>query len=221
MRTITVGDSAAATDLTIAVPVINGGLTKAGPGTLALTGANTYAGDTSVEAGTLRLASASLADAADVILNPAGKLDLAFAGNDTIDALRLDNLSLPAGTWGGVGSGAQHTTALITGTGLLDVTTFTASADFNGDGFVDAADLAQWQLGFGTDISALNFSEAHALGDADLDGDVDGADFLSVQQQFGAAPPLAPVTAAVPEPAAAMLMCLAASAFRRRTQVSA
>src|SRR5690606_11299900 len=48
--------------------------------------------------------------------------------------------------------------------------------DFNGDGMVDAADLAEWKSNFGTGPGA----------DADGDGDSDGADFLAWQQNFGA-----------------------------------
>jgi hypothetical protein len=61
------------------------------------------------------------------------------------------------------------------------------TADFDEDGDVDSADLAQWQGDFGE----------NAASDADNDGDSDGADFLAWQQQFGSPPPPA---AAVPEP---------------------
>jgi len=43
-RTFTIADGAAATDMSISAVITNGALTKAGPGTLALSGANTYAG---------------------------------------------------------------------------------------------------------------------------------------------------------------------------------
>lgn len=57
-RTFTVGNGAAATDLAVLLPVVNaantnGGLTKAGAGTLALGAACAYSGATSVEGGTL------------------------------------------------------------------------------------------------------------------------------------------------------------------------
>jgi hypothetical protein len=64
-------------------------------------------------------------------------------------------------------------------------------ADFNADGAVDGADLAQWRGDFG-----LNGDS-----DADHDGDSDGADFLAWQRQFGIGPNLVlPTTPAVPEP---------------------
>jgi enterochelin esterase family protein len=69
--------------------------------------------------------------------------------------------------------------------------------DFNGDGAVDAADLARWQSGVGKATGAVRLD-----GDADGDRDVDGADFLLWQRQAGA--PAAPVSA--PEPGAAALI---------------
>jgi hypothetical protein len=77
-------------------------------------------------------------------------------------------------------------------------------ADFDGDGTVDAADLAQWQNGF---------SLGTADGDADGDMDTDGADFLVWQQQQGLSvtPPLASAAAtSVPEPASLALSLSAA-----------
>jgi autotransporter-associated beta strand protein len=52
-RTLTVSNGPAEVDLSLEVPVANGGLTKAGPGTLQLTTAGTYAGSTLVSAGRL------------------------------------------------------------------------------------------------------------------------------------------------------------------------
>lgn len=68
------------------------------------------------------------------------------------------------------------------------------AADFNDDDRVDGEDLSLWQGGFGGD------DPAHALGNADGDGDVDGADFLVWQQQTGAGPLSATIGAAAPEP---------------------
>jgi hypothetical protein len=61
-----------------------------------------------------------------------------------------------------------------------------ASADFTGDGKVDAADLAEWTAGFGLD----------GRGDADGDGDSDGVDFLAWQRQWNGGAGVG----AVPEP---------------------
>ena len=71
----------------------------------------------------------------------------------------------------------------------------TLSSDFNGDGMVDGADLAQWRGDFGpTDDGS----------DADGDGDSDGADFLTWQRELGMTS-ATPVSAAVPEPSAWLL----------------
>jgi autotransporter-associated beta strand protein len=52
-RTVQVDDGAAAIDGKLSGSLTNGNLTKTGPGTLALTGSNSYAGATTVSAGTL------------------------------------------------------------------------------------------------------------------------------------------------------------------------
>nr|MBA3482946.1 PEP-CTERM sorting domain-containing protein [Pirellulales bacterium] len=82
------------------------------------------------------------------------------------------------------------------------------SADFDMDGDVDGADLAQWKGDFG-----LNGDS-----DADADGDSDGTDFLMWQQQLGSVPAVAAGTT-VPEPANAILLAVSAAAaigLRRR-----
>jgi hypothetical protein len=91
------------------------------------------------------------------------------------------------------------------------------AGDFDGDGDVDAIDLAQWKGDF-----ALNDDS-----DADVDGDSDGADFLAWQQNLGATSPGAALAAgAVPEPAAgalasaAMLIILAARRRKPGTQAT-
>jgi hypothetical protein len=78
------------------------------------------------------------------------------------------------------------------------------SADFNNDFRVDAQDLAMWRSAFG----ATNHADANG------DGVSTGADFLEWQRQLGLT--TAPA-AAVPEPAAALLLLIAAmSAFTLR-----
>ncbi len=68
--------------------------------------------------------------------------------------------------------------------------------DFNGDGHVNADDLAIWKTQFGLSSGAMAKD-----GDADDDFDVDGADFLRWQQQFsgGTGTALSP-DRAIPEP---------------------
>jgi autotransporter-associated beta strand protein len=66
-------------------------------------------------------------------------------------------------------------------------------ADFNVDGQVDAADLAVLQANFGL------ASGTHADGDANGDGIIDGADFLTWQSELTASA-IAVTTETVPEP---------------------
>ena len=101
----------------------DGGLTKQGGGTLILSGANTYAGNTMITEGTLVLTSASLNDAADVWLMSGTSLTLDFLGSDAINTLWLDGMALELGTWGSSASGAEHQDdSLFSGLGQLNVT---------------------------------------------------------------------------------------------------
>ena len=80
---------------------------------------------------------------------------------------------------------------------LVQLVTTYLEADFNTDGYVNQADLAQWLGDFGQNDDS----------DADGDGDSDGADFLIWQRQYGQSsiPGLTLLSAAVPEPGALVL----------------
>jgi autotransporter-associated beta strand protein len=58
-RAITVGNGSADVDLSVAIPIVNGGLTKNGAGTMKLDAANTFAGNVTVNGGTLRYGNSS------------------------------------------------------------------------------------------------------------------------------------------------------------------
>jgi hypothetical protein len=75
----------------------------------------------------------------------------------------------------------------------------TYAADFTENGAVTSADLVNWKSGFGTLSGAM-----HTQGDADADGDVDGADFMVWQRQLGSGA-ATPTAAAAPEPCSAAL----------------
>jgi autotransporter-associated beta strand protein len=124
--------------LTISTPILStstGGLTKAGAGTVVLSGTgNAYSGPTVVDAGTLEvqkdggLGSGNvtvvggatlklnlgathnyISDSATVSLLGSGKINLVAAADaDTVAALFIDGVRQPAGTWGATGSGATH-----------------------------------------------------------------------------------------------------------------
>ena len=143
-RTVTVQN--AATTLTVG-SVITGtghGLTKAGDGTLLLTGDNTYTGDTTVEGGTLSITKAYLDDASDVFVSAGGLLNLNFTGADMIHEFTTGGTILPGGIWGAPYSDAPFTSPYLTGAGWLKVLSGTRCWDggttyigSDGDGLSD------------------------------------------------------------------------------------
>ena len=99
-----------------------GSLTKTGSGTLILSGANTYAGNTTVTNGTLSMITASLPGSASVAIATGAVLNLNFTGNNTVASFQINGVAQSSGTWGGLSSSATYKTLLITGTGILNVT---------------------------------------------------------------------------------------------------
>ena len=86
-RTITVANGAAAVDLLIAVPILNGSLGKAGPGTMRLTAASTFSGSTTIQQGTLQLAHASALAASKLTPLVGGVLSLTPSLQATVGGL--------------------------------------------------------------------------------------------------------------------------------------
>ena len=133
-RVLTLAGSFLGTNI-IALPIPDGinamhAITKAGPTTWSLTGANTYTGPTSVEAGTLSLGSDFLADASDISIAAGATLDLPHGLIDTVGSLTVDGVNLAIGVYGAMGSGAAFEIPEITGTGQLNVTAL-AGSDFD------------------------------------------------------------------------------------------
>lgn len=103
----------------------SGSLLKTGPGTLALTLAPAYAGDTTVGTGTLSLAQSGLADGSVVSLGGGSTLNLAFTGTDTVDALFIDGVQQPAGIYD-----SSHASGRFSGSGTLTVSTGPAATAY-------------------------------------------------------------------------------------------
>jgi len=103
----------------------DGGLTKTGNGTLTLSAANTYTGNTTVNAGTLSITHACLADASTVTIASAARLDLNFgAVSDTVAKLIIGTTVMPVGIYGATDSGATTIDDThFAGVGTLTVTT--------------------------------------------------------------------------------------------------
>jgi autotransporter-associated beta strand protein len=105
-----------------------GGFTKVGTGTLLLSGANTYEGDTVINVGTLELGhTAALGLAADLSLLSGVTVNLNYTGNATIDHLLLDGVIIDNLTINTAYTTAQLNTILgggvdiFTGNGLLTI----------------------------------------------------------------------------------------------------
>jgi hypothetical protein len=158
----------------------------------------------------LSLTNRGLADAADVFLSSGSTLDLTFSGiPDVIDSLFINGASQPVGTWGAIGSGAQFTSSLLAGTGMLQITTFVPSflvGDYNSNGIVDSSDYIVWRRLLGTEsIPNRDPSNSGPIGPADFDswrshvGQIAGA---------GSGAGSSRAATAVPEPATILPMLI-------------
>jgi fibronectin-binding autotransporter adhesin len=79
---------------------------------------NSWSGNTTVYGGTLRLSTATLADASTVSISSGAVLNLEFSGTDTVTALFIGTNQMAAGVYGSSGINVPE----ITGTGTLTVT---------------------------------------------------------------------------------------------------
>jgi len=104
----------------------DGGLTKLGVGTLTLSGANTYDGNTTVKAGTLEFALASVPTNATVSVSNSASLKLDFTTTNRVGGLILGGVAMSPGIYN---SGNQPT--YITGSGSLVVPSAIASNPTN------------------------------------------------------------------------------------------
>lgn len=97
-----VEDGSAATDLRVSAAITQSGsvgITKNGPGTMELSGSNSYTGATRVNSGLLKLNSATLSDSSPVILGFGSKVSLNYVGNDVVGSLVIDGVTVPSGSY--------------------------------------------------------------------------------------------------------------------------
>jgi hypothetical protein len=136
-----------------------------------------------------------------VLGNPTGDVKItAFIGNGSHS--HVSNQFAGVGVQrANLGTPSSVNLASIAGNQYISVAV--PSADFDGDGLVDGADLLAWQRGLGTS------GATRMAGDADGDGDVDGNDLVIWRQQHGQGSAIA-AGANVPEPGvgAALLLLL-------------
>ena len=103
---------------------VNGITQNSATSRLDLSGANTYPGNLTVNAGIVRISNNSNTgnDVSTVTLAASGAtLDLTYVGTDTVDKLYIGSTQQANGVYGSIGSGAANEIAQITGTGTLTV----------------------------------------------------------------------------------------------------
>ena len=92
---------------TLAGGLSNGGLTKAGPGTLVLAAANNYTGPTTVNAGTLAYGASDVINPGNAVIVNGGTLDLQFF-TGTVGVVTLNGGSIVGGTAAGLVSTVSY-----------------------------------------------------------------------------------------------------------------
>ena len=208
-----------------------GGIAKLGSGTLSLTGANTYAGLTTIEAGELLLGPS--AQGAVLALGGAdlqgGQLVFSYTGTLPASFIQSILAKSYAGDFAAGSALIYCSTAAANGwalgwadNGTNAVTVMpTLPGDANLDGRVDINDLTITLSNFGQ--TGMTWSQ----GNFTYDGRVDINDLTIVLTNFDrslAAPPLAAGFASVPEPSTLVLLgitVLALLAFIRRRRLTA
>ncbi|SHJ15144.1 autotransporter-associated beta strand repeat-containing protein [Rubritalea squalenifaciens DSM 18772] len=164
--TLTVGNNNANTSYSGTLSG-SGKLTKIGSGVFTLAGSNTYSGNTTVNAGTLRLAHASALQNADVSIGSAGTLDLNNFNTNLTSISGSGGLGLGSATLT-IAAGNQNKSfaGVISGTGKVVKTgsgslTFTGANSYTGSTSVQAGSLV---IGQGNTNALQNSAVTMAAG---------------------------------------------------------
>ncbi len=150
----------------------DGGFTKSGAGKLTLTGNNSYNGDTTINAGTLSLATVNPADdQASMVIATGATLELTHGAAETVGRLFIGNAVQPAGTYEAVGNpGSGTEIPQITGSGQLIVTASTGAATWNTTSGSWSTGPTNWTGVIGTPWNGLNGPITDALINVTLNG---------------------------------------------------
>lgn len=142
-RTIAVSDSTPNPDASLTGVISNGGLTKTGAGTMALTGDNTFSGPTTVNGGILRVSGTGAINSSSGITIDGSDAKLLFTSSvASTPAITLIQGTLDAtGTVGAVNVGASETNTLAQGNGTTATLT-TGNLSFAGAATVKLASAA-------------------------------------------------------------------------------
>lgn len=149
----------------ISAPVaLSNPVLKSGDGTLTLSGPVSGTCVMTIDAGTLEITSATtLPTDAAVDIAAGAALQLSNAATQTITELTFGGVVQHSGTWGAEGSGAQHTSARLTGTGVLKVLGGATTGTLTASGSLGGGDL---DAGVGLDSSANYLLAVNADGGA-------------------------------------------------------
>jgi hypothetical protein len=131
-----------------AAPVIDGGLTKMGSGTLSNLYAATYTGPTVVQQGILEIAQATGLGINTLTINPGAQLQPDYAGTAQVYQLNLNGANVAPGVYGSTASGAANADdtdfvpgtkgtvtvlgAVVTGNGTPNITSSTLTGSVSG-----------------------------------------------------------------------------------------
>jgi fibronectin-binding autotransporter adhesin len=194
--TFSIGAGSAPAQVQISAPIKDGAVTKSGGGVLVFSGANTYAGGTTVTAGTLVIASAASLPSGSVSVS-GGTLQLA----SSIGLTNMTSLSIAGtGTFDvnnnhvliNYGSGSDPITSIAAllatgyangawnGAGGITSTAAAANSTSYGLGYADSADPGN-PAGLSSGTIEIKYT---LLGDANLDGIVNGIDFGILAANF-------------------------------------